>query len=51
MLYIAIDKSIAKRDIPRALRFRIEAETITDMLIKLERLNHEFTDYYIFSVN
>lgn len=55
MMYIAINKKVARTNISRALRFRIQAETITDMIYELnracERNNCDWTDYIIFSVD
>lgn len=55
MIYIAISNKLARVDLSRALRFRIEAPTITDMCFKLARVcekeNCKWYDYTIFSVD
>lgn len=52
MIYVAVNRKIAQIDLNRALKFRIEANTIDEMISKLNRrTNGNWTDFVIFSVD
>lgn len=55
MTYIAVNARIARYDLSRALKFRLQAETITEMIQRLNRAceknGYNWTDYIIFSVD
>lgn len=49
-MYIAINGKLAHYDLQRALRFRLQANTITEMLHKINQSNNKWYDYIIFTV-
>ena len=50
-MYIAINHRIAKVDLARALRWRIQGETVVDIIEKMNHRGLSFNDYVIFSVD